>query len=248
MTYERNNIYNVDCYKAIKEIPDKSIDIIYTDIPYKIESGGGGSSKISQRIVKLNYGDLANIRDGIDYSILDEFVRIQPSIYIYIWCSKLQIFPIMKYFVEKHNCNYNILCWCKTNPIPATNGCWLPDIEYCLVFKENNTPKYNDGYDFKSKWYVSAINQNDKKLYEHPTIKPLELVERHLKHSCKQGMVVLDPFLGSGTTAVACKNLGIDYIGFEVDSNYYNIAKDRLNGIKQSDIDKKENMIQEHLF
>ena len=84
MTYERNNIYNVDCYKAIKEIPDKSIDIIYTDIPYKIELGGSGSSKISQRIVKLNYGDLANIRDGIDYSILDEFVRIQPSIYIYM--------------------------------------------------------------------------------------------------------------------------------------------------------------------
>lgn len=83
--FERNKIYNVDSYKAIKEIPDNSIDLIYTDIPYLIESGGTGTSRIAQRIIKTNYVDLADIRDGIDYSILDEFVRIQPKIYIYIY-------------------------------------------------------------------------------------------------------------------------------------------------------------------
>jgi DNA modification methylase len=83
--FERNKIYNVDSYKAIKKIPDKSIDLIYTDIPYLIKSGrdGGGGSALAKRAFKIKYIDLVEIKDGIDYSILDEFVRIQPYIYIY---------------------------------------------------------------------------------------------------------------------------------------------------------------------
>jgi len=153
--------------------------------------------------------------------------------HIYIWCSKEQIKDLLDYFVGKHNCRFNLLVWCKTNCVPAVNNNWLPNIEHCLVFKGEGCPKYNDGYNLKSKWYMSSTNKYDKDQYNHPTIKPLELVERHLKHSCTPGMVVLDPFLGSGTTAIACKHLGIDYIGFEINETYYNIAKDRLQGINQ---------------
>lgn len=83
--FDFNNIYNVDAYKAIKEIPDKSIDLIYTDIPYLIVAGSKGSSPLSERISKINHKDLKEINSGIDYSILDEFVRIQKHIYIYIY-------------------------------------------------------------------------------------------------------------------------------------------------------------------
>ena len=242
--FERNKIYNVDTYKAIKEIPDKSIDLIYTDIPYLYETGGSGSSDVAKRILnkkkELKQSDIYN---GIDYDVLNEFVRIQPKIYIYIWCSKMQILDIMNFFVKEHNCRFEILTWCKTNPTPQCNGVWLPDIEYCLVFKEAGTPRYNDGYENKSKWYISGINKKDKDLYNHPTIKPLELVERHLKHSCKKGMLVFDPFIGSGTTAVACKNLGIDYLGFEINKDFYNIALDRLNSISQREKKEMENRI-----
>lgn len=125
----------------------------------------------------------------------------------------------------------NILCWCKTNPIPSTNNVWLSDVEYCLVFKGKGAPRYNDGYELKSKWYVSGINQKDKKDYEHPTIKPLELVKRHILHSTQENDIVLDCFLGSGTTAVACKELNRQYLGFEINKEYYDIACDRLKGI-----------------
>lgn len=140
----------------------------------------------------------------------------------------------MKYWLEKEkDVNFNILCWCKTNCVPATNGSWLPNIEYCLVFKGKGTPKYNDGIENKSKWYISSTNKKDKDSYNHPTIKPLDLVKKHLLHSTNENDVVLDPFLGSGTTAMACKELKRQYIGFEIDKDYYNIAKDRLNGINQ---------------
>jgi len=68
-------------------------------------------------------------------------------------------------------------------------------------------------------------------LFKHPTIKPLDIVKRHLLHSSKPNDIVADFFLGSGTTCVAAKELGRQYIGFELDKEYYNIAKDRLNGI-----------------
>lgn len=220
-----NDIYKGDSYELIKQIDDKSIDLIYTDIPYLFENGGCGSSAISKRIQKLCNETLKDIRKGIDYSILDEFVRVMKYIYIYIWCSKEQIYDLMKYFIEEHNCRMNILVWCKTNPTPMTNDTWLPDIEYCLVFKEKNAKRYNDGYENKSKWFTSPINKADKDLYNHPTIKPLELVKRHLKHSVDKDMVVLDPFVGSGTTCVACKEIGCKYIGFEINEEYYKIAK-----------------------
>lgn len=229
--YELNKIYNEDCYEAIKNIPDKSVDLVYIDIPYLIESGGGGSSDLGKRIQKTNKVDLKEISDGIDYSLFDELVRVMKKIYIFIWCSKEQILDIMKIFIEKYNCRFNLLVWCKTNPTPATNNVWLPDLEYCLVFKEKGAPNYNDGYEIKSKWYSSSINKNDKDLYGHPTIKPLELVKRHLLHSTNKDDVVLDCFMGSGTTAVACKELGRNFIGFEIDKQYHKIACDRVNGI-----------------
>lgn len=137
----------------------------------------------------------------------------------------------MNIFIGKYNCNFNILVWCKTNPIPATNNVWLSDLEYCLVFKEANAPRLNDGYNLKSKWYMSGINKHDKDLYNHPTIKPLELVKRHILHSSQENNIILDPFCGSGTTLKACQETNRQYIGFEINEDYYKIAKDRLNNI-----------------
>ena len=229
-------LFNGDAYSLIKDIPDHSIDLIYTDIPYLLIQAGGkhDKGKISLSMAKLVYGDLKDIKDGIDYSILDEFVRVMKYIYIYMWCSKEQIPDIIKYFMKNKDVKLNILVWCKTNPTPATNGTWLPDVEYCLLFKDSKySPKYNDGYDLKSKWYISSTNKEDKDNYNHPAIKPLDLVIRHLKHSCKGGELILDPFAGSGTTLLAAKRLGLSAIGFELDKKYYDIANDRLNGINQ---------------
>lgn len=225
-----------DCYKLIKDIPDKSIDLVYTDIPYEYESGGkGGNSFIITDKVKETYHEKINqFAYGIDYSIFDELCRVMKYIYIYIWCSRDQILDITKYFVEKKGCRVNYLVWCKTNPTPFTNDMWLPDIEYCLCFKGKNAPRYNDGIELKHKWYLSEKNKTDKDLFEHPTIKPLELVKRHILHSTNEGDTVLDCFMGSGTTGVACKELNRNFIGMEIDDKYFKIAKDRLNGITAS--------------
>ena len=231
-----------DAYKLIKEIPDKSIDLVYTDVPYLYKNGGGGgNSEISKRII-AKIESINDISNGIDYSILDEFKRVLKKLNLFIWCSKMQIIDILNYFADY---NFEILVRCKTNPQPSTNNVWLPDVEYCLYFREKGV-RLNDGYDLKSKWYLGAINQQDKKLYNHPTIKPLDLVERHIKETTQVGDVVLDAFLGSGTTAVACKELERNFIGFEINKAYYEIAIDRLKGVNQ--IEKQAKIEQLKLF
>lgn len=148
---------------------------------------------------------------------------------IFIWCSKSQILDLMNYFKEY---NFEILVWCKTNPLPQTNNVWLSDIEYCLYFREKGV-KLNDGFYLKSKYYISAINQADKKIYNHPTIKPIEFVRNNILHVTQENDLVLDCFCGSGTTCVACKQTNRRYLGFEINKKYYEIAKKRLNDTKK---------------
>ena len=83
-------------------------------------------------------------------------------------------------------------------------------------------------YDDARTVYQAPINAKDKKLYGHPTIKPLDAVMRHIRNSSKENDLVFDPFMGSGTTGVACKDLGRNFVGVEIDENYFNIAKGRI--------------------
>lgn len=228
-----NKITCGDSYKLIKELPDKSVDCIYVDIPYLYETGGGGSSRIAQQVQKMKKELQDNgIYDGIDYSIFNDFVRVLKNINCFIWCSKEQIYPIMKWWNENTNCTYQILTWNKTNPVPMCNGNWLSDIEYCLYF--NRGTKLNDGIQHKSKWFTSSLNVKDKALFNHPTIKPLELVKRHLLHTTQPNDIVLDCFMGSGTTAVACQETNRQFIGFEIEPKWVKVANDRLNKVDAS--------------
>ncbi|MDY0278394.1 MAG: hypothetical protein RBQ97_09970, partial [Acholeplasma sp.] len=71
-----NEIYLGDSYELIKKIPDKSVDCIYTDVPYLMQSGGKGGGAFGDRVHKLIRRDMKNIIEGFDYSILDDFMRV----------------------------------------------------------------------------------------------------------------------------------------------------------------------------
>ena len=225
---ELNKIHLGDCYELIKQIPDKSVDLIYTDIPYLLTNIGGRSDKflLGKRIAKM-MDELAPISNGIDWAILDDFMRVMKKINCFIWCSKEQIPYLLEYFRNK-GAHFEILTWNKSNPAPMTNNVFLPDIEYCLYFRESGV-RLNAGYHLKSKWHISKINQHNKAEFDHPTIKPLELVKRHIAHSTQENDLVLDMFIGSGTTAVAARELGRQFIGIEIDKRWHKVANDRLN-------------------
>lgn len=232
--YKLNQIYNEDCYEALKNIPDKSVDLIVTDPPYDFHCGAiqnTGLFKSRKGIGHQSEIMKLNINNGYDMKILNELVRIMKKVNIYIWCNKTQIKDYLEFF-DDENITYTFISWHKTNCTPLTRNTFLPDTEYCLYFRQKGI-LLNDGYDLKHTYYISSSNSKDKDLYEHPTIKPLELVKRHILHSTQPNDIVLDCFLGSGTTCVAAKKTGRRYIGFEIDPTYYQIAQDRLNNISQ---------------
>lgn len=135
--------------------------------------------------------------------------------------------PLLKYFVEGKKCNWNLLTWHKTNPVPACNNKYLSDTEYILFFREKGV-KINGDYSSKKTYYVTPLNQKEKKLYEHPTVKPVDILNNLIINSSLENDVILDPFMGSGSTGVACKNLNRNFIGIELDENYFSIAKERI--------------------
>lgn len=220
-----------NCYDELKKIPDNSVDLVVTDPPYEIIGlHGAGIIKNRPYLRQMMKSDLGS---GINIDLLDELSRIMKHIYIYIWCNKEQIYDYLTYFVKEKGCNFEMFIWNKTNVPPFTNGHYLKDKEYCLLFWEQGC-KIQGSYETMATVYRTTINSKDKLYYKHPTIKPLNIIENFVKNSSREGDTVLDCFMGSGTTGVACRNLNRDFIGIEINPEYYEIRKNRIeNQVQQ---------------
>ena len=225
-------LYQGDCLEVMKDILDKSIDLVITDPPYEISTTGAG---IYKQADKQYVKELSGMKDGFSKEVLDELCRVMKKINIYFFCSQKQIIPLLDYFVKEKKCNWNILSWHKTNPIPACGNKYLTDTEFILFFREKGVKVYGS-FDTKRTWYATPLNQSDKKKYGHPTVKPLSILENLVINSSQEDEIVLDCFMGSGSTGVACINTNRNFIGIELDPTYFQIAKDR---IEQAQIQKE---------
>lgn len=226
-----NSIKCGDCLELMKEIPDKSIDLIVTDPPYDISAtnGGGSINKVKKLNKSLNDLVVADITKGYDIELFgNEFMRVMNEPNIYFWCNKIQIPDYFKFYVEKHKCKFDIICWHKTNALPTYSNKYLSDTEYLLYFRKGKGKCFPQSYEDAKTFYIAPINHKDKKEFGHPTIKPLDITEKIIRNSSKEGQTILDPFMGSGTTGVACINENRNFIGYELNEEYFNIAQNRL--------------------
>ena len=220
---EINKVYNMDCVDGIKLLDDNSIDLVIIDPPYKLDI-----VKLKNTTKFNNYAnELLGLKDGFDLKIIDLLVTKMKKINIYIYCSKRQVKELLEYFINR-KCNYEILTWHKMNPSPLTNNIYLPDTEYIVFAREKGVRLYGN-YHTKRKYYISGVNQADKKKWRHPTIKPLPFIENHIINSSNEGDLILDCFAGSGTTLVGAINQNRNFIGFEINKKYYEIAQYRIN-------------------
>ena len=119
--------------------------------------------------------------------------------------------------------------------MPLYSNKYMGDKEYCLYFRKGGYCQPLNYEDART-IYTSKINVKEKQLYSHPTIKPLEFIRKIIRNSSKENDVVLDCFLGSGTTAIGCILENRNYIGFEINKKYFDIAQERINNtIKRKD-------------
>lgn len=229
--FEINRIYLGDTYSLIKKLPEKSVDLVLIDPPYKIESLVGGGMLKEKRINNLmsQIGD-NDLDIGIKDALLPELMRICKLPNIYIWCNKIMIPKLIDYFVTKQGCTFEIISWHKTNAMPLCGGKYLTDTEYCLYFK--NGVKLNTTYDTAKTHYELPININDKNKFAHPNCKPVSILQNFILNSTNEGDTVFDGFCGSGSVPIACKNTNRNYIAFEWNPKWHKIACDRLNNIQ----------------
>lgn len=224
-------LYCGDCLEVLKDIPDNSVDLIATDPPYLIPAINGGGSVNTIKKLNQSLQDLkkADITKGYDIELFgNEFNRVMKEINIYFWCNKLQIPQYLEFYVGKHKCKFDIICWHKTNALPTYSNKYLSDTEYLLYFRKGKGKCFPQSYEDAKTYYIAPINHKDKKEWDHPTIKPLDITEKIIRNSSREGQTVLDPFMGSGTTGVACKNLNRKFIGIELDETYFKTAQRRL--------------------
>ena len=200
-----------DCLEKMKDIPDGSVDCVITDIPY------GEVSREDSGLRSLDKGRADFV--GFDLEeMVSHCIRVSTQS-IYIFCGINQISPLR---IALSNLSTRLCIWEKTNP-SVMNGekLWMSGIECCLYAK-----KPNGVFNEFCKNCVWRYKTEPSK--SHPTQKPVELMEYLIRSSSNEGMTILDPFMGSGSTGVACVRTNRHFIGIELDEGYFNMAKERI--------------------
>jgi len=222
-TLELNKIYNMDCLEGMKLIPDNSIDLVVTDPPYKTTSRGssGGTGGILKD--ELNKKGMVFEHNNIKfYEWLPELYRVlKESCHAYIMTNNKNLKDML---IEIENAGFSIyktLIWAKNSPI--TNMYYMDSHEYIVFCRKGKAKRINNC------GTKSVLNIDNPRNKLHPTEKPIELMKIFIENSSNENEIVLDPFMGVGSTALACKESNRQFIGFELDKHYCDIANERIN-------------------
>lgn len=215
-----------DCLEAMKKIPDGSIDLVLTDPPYKVISGGNKCEKwkkgYAKSVLHKNDGKIFTHNNINHEDWLTECFRVlSEQSHLYVMTNTINLVNLVIAAEKVGFSLHNILVWEKNTA--NANRWYMKNCEYTIFLRKGKAKTINNP---SSKTVHTFKNPTGSKL--HPTEKPVELMTLYVSNSTRIGEVVLDPFMGSGTTGVACKNLNRNFIGIELDETYYNIAKTRI--------------------
>jgi site-specific DNA-methyltransferase (adenine-specific) len=226
--YSEDNIqlFNKDCLDVLKQIPDNSIDLVVTDPPYKVISGGNKSEKwksgYSKSVLFKNDGKIFDF-NNIDFNDwIPEIYRIlKPATHFYCMTNTINIAKILQVCEDVGFKLHNILVWEKNTA--NANRWYMKNCEFTLFFRKGESKTINNPSSKMVHHFNNIIGNKT-----HPTEKPVELMKFYIENSSNIDDLVLDPFMGSGSTVIACKESNRKCIGIEIDTKYFDTAKDRL--------------------
>lgn len=250
-----NQITLGDNVEILKDIPAKSVDVIFADPPYNLQ--------LSNNLYRPNQTKVDGVFDDWDQfeslKVYDDFTRkwlegckrvLKPNGSIWVIGSYHNIYRVGSIMQDVGFWFLNDILWIKTNPMPNFKGTrfnnahetmlWASqgkDAKYTFHYKAMKT--YNDDLQMRSDWFIpicsgkERIKVNGEKA--HSTQKPEELLRRIILSSSNVGDVILDPFMGSGTTGAVAKKLGRNFIGIEREAFYQKVATERIERIEGTD-------------
>ena len=219
---EINKIHQGDCLELMKDIFDESVDLVLTDPPYNIARKNNFHTMGRKGI------DFGEWDKGFDlFSYIDEVVRVlNKNGSFIVFNAWKNLGDIVKYAESKGLVTKDMIRLEKSNPMPRNRDRrYITDFECAIWFTmpkakwcfNRQNPKY------ERPKFIGCIEKG-----LHPTQKNLDLMKWLIKIHSNVGMIILDPFIGSGTTALACKELERNFIGIELDKKYFEIAKKRV--------------------
>lgn len=241
-----NGLYKMDCRDGLKLIDDEMIDIVMTDIPYNISQNKSiDRSTIDNKKLKrngnkkelnFNYGKWDFFADNKAYfsfiqNVFIEVYRVmKDSASLYMWVPKSEV-SFIEYILKDIGFHIrSTLVWCKTNPCPQIFKVgYMSSTEFCIFATKLPGAKHywNIEKGQKQSFWVKPICQGNERT-EHPNQKRLDIAEDMITQSARNGELLLDPFAGSGTFAIAAHNCGLKFITFENDDKNYKIAEKRI--------------------
>lgn len=216
-------LINDNCLNAFKNIESESVDLIITDPPYTMTKRG--------KSCRPNYMPDSMGDNLFDYELPDtkqwfsECYRVlKNDTHFYTFCNTNDIRNYLNVAEEVGFKLHNIITMIKDTHMP--NRWYMKYCELVLFFRKGNAKPINDmgSTDF---YHATMPTQKEGKF--HITQKPLDFIEMLVRNSSNETETVLDPFMGSGTTGIASKNLNREFIGFEIDSKHFETARNRIN-------------------
>jgi DNA modification methylase len=239
-----NEIICGDCLEEMKKLPDESVDCIITDPPYMISQKGKfiGRKSLNSKTwkrdmnIKLDFGSWDNFESEEEFfkfteSWFKECARVLKQegwIYIFFDKQKIGYFDLIlskKYGIKGRT----IFAWLKSNPVPSFRKVnYLSASEFIWVGSKGDCKLKNFLQQKEMFNYIITPNKSSYGETTHPTEKPLKVIEHLIKINTNENDIVLDCFLGSGTTAVACIKTNRKFIGIEQDRGYCDIAEARI--------------------
>ena len=239
---EIDKIYNEDCLEGMKRIPDGTVDLVVTDCPYKICSGGCTKSVpeyaecggiLTHRRTEKRTDWVDDVRTGKMFQdneiAFDEwlpivYAKLKEQAHCYIMVNSRNLKELQQKAEAAGFQFHNLLIWDKGN---ATPNRWYMQAFECILFLRKGKAFNINNLGTSTILRVPNIRGNKR----HPTEKPVNLMKILIENSSQVGGVILDPFLGSGTTAVAALMEKRHFIGFETNKEYFNIAQGRIDEV-----------------
>lgn len=215
MTLNDMTLLQGDCLELMKGIPDESVDLILTDPPYGINFI---SNHRKEKYDAIKNDECLNWLDAFVDSI---YKILKENTAVYCFCSWHNVDVFKRAFEKKFKLK-NIIVWEKNNTsMGDLKGSYAP--KYELVIFAHKGRRLLNGFRYAD--VIKATRTGNK---YHPTEKPVDLLKLFVSESSNTGDVVFDPFMGSGSTGVACINTGRKFIGMELDKQYFDIAVNRI--------------------
>lgn len=236
-----------DCFEFLDKINAESIDMIFADPPYFLSNDGISNS--GGKVVSVNKGEWDKI-DSLEekHTFNRTWIRkakrvLKPNGTIWITGSLHNIYSVGMALEQDGFKILNNITWQKTNPPPNLSCRYFTHSTETVLWarKDSKTARHyynyelmkerNGGKQMKDVWTGPLTPSKEKRFGKHPTQKPEYLLEQIILASTQQGDLILDPFVGSGTTCVVAKRLGRRYIGIDEERNFLDIAIKRLEAV-----------------